>query len=103
MADLGAEVIKIERPGAGMTRAPGGAVWDEAAGLSAYFCRRSRQVPVAVDLAAEGAALVRICGAVAILIENFKVGALQRYGLDWRPCARQSGAGVLLDHGLWAV
>lgn len=87
LADLGAEVIKIERPGAGDdTRAWGPPWWDEAAGLSAYFLSANRgKRSVAVDIAqAEGAALVRDLAARSqILIENFKVGALQRYGLDW--------------------
>ena len=87
LADLGAEVIKIERPGAGDdTRAWGPPWWDEAAGLSAYFLSANRgKRSVAVDIAqTEGAALVRDLAARSqILIENFKVGALRRYGLDW--------------------
>jgi len=87
LADLGAEVIKIERPGAGDdTRAWGPPWWDEAAGLSAYFLSANRgKRSLAVDIAqAEGAALVRDLAARSqILIENFKVGALQRFGLDW--------------------
>lgn len=87
LADLGAEVIKIERPGAGDdTRTWGPPWWDEAAGLSAYFLSANRgKRSVAVDIAqTEGAALVRDLAARSqILIENFKVGALQRYGLDW--------------------
>lgn len=87
LADLGAEVIKIERPGAGDdTRAWGPPWWDEAAGLSAYFLSANRgKRSLAVDIAQpEGAALVRNLAARSqILIENFKVGALQRFGLDW--------------------
>ena len=87
LADLGAEVIKIERPGAGDdTRAWGPPWWDEVAGLSAYFLSANRgKRSLAVDIAkAEGAALVRDLAARSqILIENFKVGALQRFGLDW--------------------
>ncbi len=87
LADLGAEVIKIERPGSGDdTRSWGPPWWDEAAGLSAYFLAANRgKRSLAVDIAqAEGAALVRDLAACSqIVIENFKVGALQRYGLDW--------------------
>jgi len=88
LADLGAEVIKIERPGVGDdTRLmgphfPGDGV--ELVDRSAYYWAVNRgKRSVAIDLAApEGADLVRGLAAMAdVLIENFKVGALARYGL----------------------
>lgn len=87
LADMGAEVIKVERPVAGDdTRAWGPPWWDESNRLSAYFLAANRgKHSLAIDLAqTEGASLVRELAARShILIENFKVGALQRYGLDW--------------------
>src|SRR5689334_6512673 len=85
LADLGAEVVKVERPGGGDdTRAWGPPF--AADGSAAYFhaCNRGKS-SVAIDLeSAEGQADVRALAADAdVLIENFKVGGLAKYGLDF--------------------
>lgn len=92
LADLGADVIKIEAPGKGDdTRAWGppylhGPNGEEELGESAYYlcCNRNKR-SVAVDLAnPEGAALIRDLAKKAdIVVENFKVGGLRKYGLDY--------------------
>jgi crotonobetainyl-CoA:carnitine CoA-transferase CaiB-like acyl-CoA transferase len=91
LADLGAEVIKIERPGAGDdSRAYGppfiGGDAGQAAGESGFFhsCNRGKQ-SVTVDLAhPEGQAIVRELAAKAdVLVENFRVDTLAKYGLDY--------------------
>jgi glutaryl-CoA transferase len=89
LADLGAEVIKVERPGGGDdTRAWGPPF--AADGSAAYFhgCNRGKS-SVAIDLAtADGQERVRALAADAdVLIENFKVGGLARYGLDFASLA----------------
>jgi crotonobetainyl-CoA:carnitine CoA-transferase CaiB-like acyl-CoA transferase len=85
LADLGAEVVKIERPGAGDDTRHWGPPF-AADGASAYFhaCNRGKK-SVVLDLeAAEGQAQVRALAAEAdVLIENFKVGGLTQYGLDY--------------------
>jgi len=86
LADLGAEVIKVERPGSGDdTRSWGPPFVGDAEGSAAYFhaCNRGK-TSVAIDLdSAEGQAEVRTLAADAdVLIENFKVGGLRKYGLD---------------------
>lgn len=87
LADLGAEVIKIERPAIGDDTRLMGPHFQGDTDLvdrSAYFWAVNRgKDSVAIDLAtAEGADLVRGLAARAdVLIENFKVGALDRYGL----------------------
>lgn len=91
LADLGADVIKIERPGTGDdTRAWGPPYVKDQDGHdtseSAYFTSTNRNKrSVALDLAtSEGAAKVRqIASHCDILIENFKVGGLKKYGLDY--------------------
>ena len=90
LADLGADVIKIERPGAGDdTRhwgPPFAAGPDGERGDAAYFFAANRgKRSVTVDIAhPEGAALVRALAARAdVLVENFKVGGLKKYGLDY--------------------
>ena len=86
LADLGAEVIKVERPGSGDdTRSWGPPDMPGAPGESAYFHAANRgKLSVCIDMAtAEGQGLIRDLAARSdVLIENFKVGGLARYGLD---------------------
>ncbi|MEO1200736.1 MAG: CaiB/BaiF CoA-transferase family protein, partial [Pseudomonadota bacterium] len=91
LGDLGADVIKIERPGAGddtrkwgppfVTGKDGQPTRESAYYLSANRNKRS----VAIDIARpEGADLVRRLAASAdVLTENFKVGGLKKYGLGY--------------------
>jgi crotonobetainyl-CoA:carnitine CoA-transferase CaiB-like acyl-CoA transferase len=82
LADLGAEVIKVERPGEGDDTRHWGPPF-AADGAAAYFhaCNRGKK-SVALDLE-EDAEQVRALAAEAdILIENFKLGGLKRFGLD---------------------
>ena len=90
LADLGAEVVKVERPGSGDdTRAWGPPF--AADGSAAYFhgCNRGKS-SVAIDLATQaGQAAARALAADAdVLIENFKVGGLAGYGLDFASLAK---------------
>src|SRR5690606_39385405 len=87
LADLGAEVIKIERPGAGDdTRTWGPPYLRDEAGNdtseAAYYlsCNRNKQ-SVTLDIATQqGAGAVRELAKVCdIFVENFKVGGVKRY------------------------
>jgi crotonobetainyl-CoA:carnitine CoA-transferase CaiB-like acyl-CoA transferase len=90
LADLGAEVIKIERPGAGDdTRGWGPPFLRDRAGNptrdAGYFLsvnRGKRSVTLDITKPAGQAIARRIAQDSDIVIENFKVGALARYGLD---------------------
>ena len=89
LADLGAEVIKIERPGVGDdTRAwgpPFTTKTDGSSGDAAYFlCANRGKKSVALDLATpEGAQIVReLSKSCDVVVENFKTGGLKKYGLD---------------------
>jgi crotonobetainyl-CoA:carnitine CoA-transferase CaiB-like acyl-CoA transferase len=91
LADLGATVIKIERPGSGDdTRAWGPPFLKDAEGRdtseAAYYlaCNRGK-LSVAVDFTKpEGQRIVRDLALQAdVLVENFKVGGLAKYGLDY--------------------
>ena len=85
LADLGAEVIKIERPGVGDDTRSWGPPF-AADGSAAYFhgCNRGKS-SIAIDLdTAQGQARARDLARDAdVLIENFKVGGLAGYGLDY--------------------
>ncbi|NUR13742.1 MAG: CoA transferase, partial [Bradyrhizobium sp.] len=87
LADLGAEVTKIERPGAGDDTRHWGPPWhgEGERRVAAYFlsCNRGKK-SAAIDFAQEvGAALVRRMAEDAdVVVENFKVGGLRKFGLD---------------------
>ncbi len=94
LGDLGADVIKVEKPGPGddtrswgppFTTAPDGSQSDAAYYLAANRNKRS----VTIDFAKpEGAALVRrLAPHCQIFVENFKTGGLKHYGLDYESIA----------------
>ncbi|HLV28452.1 MAG TPA: CaiB/BaiF CoA-transferase family protein [Burkholderiaceae bacterium] len=91
LADLGAEVIKIERPGAGDdTRGWGPPYMKDAEGKdtseAAYYVSANRnKKSVTLDIATEkGAETVRaLARQCDVFVENFKVGGLRKYGLDY--------------------
>jgi crotonobetainyl-CoA:carnitine CoA-transferase CaiB-like acyl-CoA transferase len=90
-ADYGADVVKVERPGAGDDTRKFGPPWihDRATGEivdAAYYasCNRGKR-SVTLDIAKpEGQAIARrLAERSDIVIENYKVGALAKYGLDY--------------------
>lgn len=94
LGDLGAEVIKVERPGRGDDTRGWGPPWwtggnapdDGGPGEAAYYLSANRnKASVTIDIAtAEGQRLVRDLAAQSdVVLENFKVGGLARYGLDY--------------------
>lgn len=95
LGDLGAEVIKVERPGYGddtrkwgppfLTNAQG----EDSSESAYYLCANRNKKSIAIDFTQpEGQKLVRELAALSdILIENHQVGALARYGLDYASLA----------------
>jgi crotonobetainyl-CoA:carnitine CoA-transferase CaiB-like acyl-CoA transferase len=90
LADLGADVVKVERAGAGDDTRAWGPPFVEGADdedlSAAYFhsCNRGKRSVAADFETPEGQALVRRLAAHAdVLIENFKLGGLRKYGLDY--------------------
>ena len=91
LADMGADVIKVERPGAGDDTRVWGPPWlNPAEGAdradSTYFAAANRgKRSITVDIARpDGQALIRQLAAVSdVVIENYKIGDLKRYGLDY--------------------
>jgi formyl-CoA transferase len=89
LADYGAEVIKVERPGAGDdTRTMGGPYLKDASGrdtseATTFLGFNRNKKSITIDLAQpEGQALIRELAAKAdVLVENYKLGTLTRYGL----------------------
>lgn len=91
LADLGAEVIKIERPHVGDDTRMWGPPWmlnsqGQATKESGYYqCANRNKYSVAVDLSsAEGQDIIRALVKTAdVVIENYKVGSLEKYALDY--------------------
>lgn len=88
LGDLGAEVLKVERPGKGDdTRGWGPPFLQDGSArpdAAYYLCANRNKRSVAIDFARpEGAALVRRLAEDAdVLVENFRTGGLAKYGLD---------------------
>ena len=85
LADLGAEVVKVERPGSGDDTRGWGPPWDET-GMSTYFQSVNRnKESVALDLATQaGARRAReLAERADVLVENFRPGVMERLGLGW--------------------
>ncbi|TCM66962.1 crotonobetainyl-CoA:carnitine CoA-transferase CaiB-like acyl-CoA transferase [Acinetobacter calcoaceticus] len=91
LADLGAEVIKVERPKVGDDTRMWGPPWmlDDAGNATResgyYQCANRNKYSVAIDIAqAQGQALIHeLVKSADVLIENYKAGSLQKYGLDY--------------------
>lgn len=91
LGDLGADVIKVERPGEGDDTRKWGppflknAAGEETAESAYYLCANRNKRSIAIDIASpEGQDLVRRLAAQCdVIVENFKVGTLAKYGLDY--------------------
>jgi crotonobetainyl-CoA:carnitine CoA-transferase CaiB-like acyl-CoA transferase len=98
LADLGAQVIKVESPEGDETRRWGPpflANTDGSAADAAYFhsCNRGKESLVLDFREAEDRErVVRLACEADVLIENFKVGSLEKYGLDYASLARLNPA-----------
>lgn len=91
LADMGAEVIKVERPGTGDDTRGWGPPWVDGTSLdgaldSTYYAAANRgKKSITVDISkARGQALIRDLAKISdVVVENYKVGDLKRYGLDY--------------------
>ena len=102
LADLGADVIKVERPGVGDDTRGWGPPWiarkdGTPSGDSTYYCAANRgKRSITIDIASDaGQAVVRELATCSdVFVENFKVGDLKRYGLDY-PTIRAVNPGIV--------
>ena len=91
LADLGADVIKVERPGVGDDTRHWGPPWlldeegIETAEASYYLCANRGKKSITIDIGTEaGVDLVKQLAAKSdVVVENFKVGSLAKKGLDY--------------------
>jgi crotonobetainyl-CoA:carnitine CoA-transferase CaiB-like acyl-CoA transferase len=84
LGDLGADIVKVEKPGSGDDTRHWGPPFDPVTGDAAYFqCANRNKRSLALDFShPQGAALLReLAGQCDVLVENFKPGSLARHGL----------------------
>ena len=89
--DLGADIIKIERPGVGDDTRKWGPPYvkdsdgNDTSESAYYLCANRNKRSLTVDITkAEGQELIwKLVGKCDVLIENYKVGGLKKYGLDY--------------------
>ena len=87
LADMGAEVIKVEPPGGEMGRASG----LQPDGFSSYFEGHNRgKRSITLDLKRPGAVDVvhRLVPACVVVVENFRPGVMERLGIGYEDCRR---------------
>lgn len=91
LADLGADVIKVERPGSGDDTRGWGPPWikdgqgQDTSVAAYYLCANRNKRSITVDITQpEGQDIVRRLAAQSdVVLENFKLGGLKQYGLDY--------------------
>jgi crotonobetainyl-CoA:carnitine CoA-transferase CaiB-like acyl-CoA transferase len=87
LADLGADVIKVESPGGDDTRSWGPPWIDHPSGRSAAYyhaCNRGKRSMTADFRKPDDLEAVRaLIGTADVVVENFKVGGLKKFGLDY--------------------
>ena len=109
LADLGADVVKVERPNTGDDTRAWGPPWladaqGRSSGQSAYYLSANRNKrSITVDIAhPEGQQLIRRLASDAdVVIENFKVDGLRQYELDYKSIRDQSAPRLLFRYRFW--
>lgn len=96
LADLGADVVKVEPPDGDVTR-----LWGKkAAGLSTYFTQQNcGKRNVSVDLSAAGGPelVAALADQADVVIENFRPGVMARFGLDWASLSARNPRLIMLS------
>jgi len=95
LADLGADVIKVERPGVGDDTRSWGPPFvsrteGDAEDAAYFFCANRNKRSLTLDFTTEKGRyiLIKLIAQADVLIENYKVGGLKKYGLDYDSLSR---------------
>jgi len=94
LADLGAEVIKVEPPGGDRTRSLPGL----GQGFFRTFNRNKKSVVIDLNSAAGLASARELIGASDVMLENFRPGMMARFGLDYATLARDFPRLIYVSH-----
>lgn len=95
LADLGADVVKVERPGTGdgMREWPPVSANADGVGFSENFAslnRNKRSVALDVKSARDRPRLLGLCRAADVIVENFRAGVMERNGLGYEQLAKEN-------------
>ncbi len=96
LADLGADVVKVEPPDGDLLRTWG----DKTDGLSGYFNQQNAgKRDICVDLKAHGAStlLLDLVKKADLVIENYRPGVMEKFGLGYEACSRANPAIIYLS------
>lgn len=96
LADLGADVVKVEPPDGDLLRTWG----DKTDGLSGYFNQQNAgKRDICVDLKADGAStlLLSLAKEADLIIENYRPGVMERFGLGYEACSNANPAIIYLS------
>ncbi|HEX5147348.1 MAG TPA: CoA transferase, partial [Conexibacter sp.] len=94
LADLGAEVVKVERRGAGDDTRAWGPPWADDGSATYFHAVNRNKRSLALDLADPGdrAHARRLAAEADVVVENFRPGVMERHGLGWAELAAQRPA-----------
>src|SRR4249920_1690595 len=82
LGDLGADVIKVERPGQGDETRTWGPPFDSNGAAAYYLAVNRNKLSIAADLKGERDLIAKLASEADVVVENFLPGALKRAGLD---------------------
>ena len=104
MADLGADVVKIEEPNGDVARLrgpfPGGVVDPEKSGL--FLSLNTNKRGVTLDLSHQREELLRLVAWADLLVHNYPPGDMAARGIEYESVScGKSTAGHVFDHSLW--
>jgi crotonobetainyl-CoA:carnitine CoA-transferase CaiB-like acyl-CoA transferase len=96
LGDLGADVLKVERPGTGDETRQWGPPWatgaDDARESAYYLCanRNKRSIPADLKDPADRERVLRLATEADVLVENFAPGTMERFGLGYEALAARN-------------
>ncbi len=103
LGDLGARVIKVEEPARGDDTRHWGPPFTENGESAYFFCANRNKESITLNLKhPQGQAILRQLARQAdILVENFRVGTMDRLGLGYQELRGESWPDLLCHHRLW--
>jgi len=99
LGDLGADVIKVERPGTGDDTRTWGPPWTPS-GMASYYVglnRNKRSVTIDLNDPEDRELAVRLANRADIVVENFRPGTLARFGLDYESVRERNPGSIYVS------
>ena len=99
LGDLGADVVKVERPDGGDDTRAWGPPWTDAGAASYYvgLNRNKRSVTIDLNDPEDRELAVRLANRADIVVENFRPGTLARFGLDYESVRERNPGSIYVS------